>query len=218
MELSLTKKIIAQAIKAFNKQGIISTSLRHIAKEVGISDGHLRYYFKTKEDLIVAVYNEMLSRIESIEPAIPKNIPLWNIIILHFERTLTIQTQFSGLFIDSYQLFTKYPRLKKLHREMKKFQKNQFIDENKKNIQKGIFDSSLTEQGLSVIQEQLTILIDYWILYYINESENDLMRDRVIKHFVAISVGLFLPYLNKELQKDIEVWIGENIQENIFEI
>jgi len=218
MEQSLSKKIVLQAVKSFNKQGIISTSLRQIAKEIGISDGHLRYYFKTKEDLIIGVYQEMVSCRKKIERNIPKKTPLWKNIILQLEGSLMLQSQFSGLYSDSYQLFKKYPKLKKMHREIKQLQKVYFIEENKKNIERGIFDSSLTELRLFLIQEQFAILIDTWVLYYLNESKNNLINEQVVKHFTAVIIGSFLPYLNKELQKEIEVWMRKNIQKNIFDI
>ena len=213
MEQILPKKIILQAVKSFRNQGVISTSLRQIAKELNISDGHLRYYFKTKEDLIIAVYEEMLALVRQIEPSIPQGTPLWKDIIIQFETTFTIQTQFSGLFIDSYQLFQKYPRLRKMNQEIRLVQKNYFIEENKKNIQKGIFNSSFTDHRLHILQEQLTIIIDYWILHFFTNSKKNRIDSKVIKHFVAISLGLFLPYFDKKVQGDIELWIIENKQE-----
>ena len=52
----MREKIISQAVEVFNRKGISKTTLRDIARELAISDGHLRYYFKTKEELVLATF------------------------------------------------------------------------------------------------------------------------------------------------------------------
>ena len=55
--------IMESARVLFTQKGIRNSSLRDIAQYVGISDGHLRYYFKTKESLILATFEQMEQQI-----------------------------------------------------------------------------------------------------------------------------------------------------------
>lgn len=52
-------KIIQAAMHLFVKKGIQSTSTASIAKEAGVATGTLFHHFKTKEDLVHALYNHI---------------------------------------------------------------------------------------------------------------------------------------------------------------
>jgi len=65
-------RIKEQARILFNDKGVADTTLRKIAKAMGISQGNLNYHFKTKQDLLEAIYFdlvlEMDEKVKSIEP------------------------------------------------------------------------------------------------------------------------------------------------------
>jgi len=211
MERILSEKIVHQAMDLFNRQGVLSTSLRNIANEMGISDGHLRYYFKTKEEIIIAVYQEMLSRIQLMEEGLPKEIPLWKNIVLQIQGAFLVQRQFSWLYIESSFLFKKYPKLRTMHFQVKEMQKQHFTEENRLNRERGVFTPSLTDSMLNILQEQFLILIDSWILYHQNKSTKEGIEEKVVNHYVAVTIGSFFPYLNNTVQKDLEPWMKQNI-------
>lgn len=62
MEKNTKEKIIITSKKLFNTNGFGATTLYQIAQELGISRGNLTYYFKTKEDLLSVITEEMASR------------------------------------------------------------------------------------------------------------------------------------------------------------
>ncbi len=53
--------IIAMAQKIFIQEGLASLSVRRVAKELGISVGNLSYYFSTKESLLQAIIEDVIS-------------------------------------------------------------------------------------------------------------------------------------------------------------
>src|ERR1022692_1561423 len=53
-------EIVDAAAAVINEQGIQHLSLSEIEKKVGMSRGQLTYYFKTKEDILLAVFDRML--------------------------------------------------------------------------------------------------------------------------------------------------------------
>ncbi|RKR18751.1 TetR family transcriptional regulator [Maribacter vaceletii] len=53
-------KIIHTARELFNKKGFKNVTLREVAKELSISYGNVTYHFKTKNQLILHLYEEML--------------------------------------------------------------------------------------------------------------------------------------------------------------
>jgi AcrR family transcriptional regulator len=54
-------EIVAAAAAVINEQGIQNLSLSEIEKKVGMSRGQLMYYFKTKEDILLAVFDRTMA-------------------------------------------------------------------------------------------------------------------------------------------------------------
>src|SRR5213593_756751 len=62
-------EIVDAAAAVINEQGIQNLSLSEIEKKVGMSRGQLTYYFKTKEDILLAVFDRMLELMNEQNPA-----------------------------------------------------------------------------------------------------------------------------------------------------
>ena len=57
-------KILKTALSLFNERGEGHVSLGQIAARLGISEGNLWYHFRTKDDLVTALFTELEARIE----------------------------------------------------------------------------------------------------------------------------------------------------------
>lgn len=55
------EQIVDAAVAVIAEQGIQNLSLSEIEKKVGMSRGQLTYYFKTKEDILLAVFDRLLA-------------------------------------------------------------------------------------------------------------------------------------------------------------
>lgn len=62
-------EIVDAAAAVIDEQGIQNLSLSEIEKKVGMSRGQLTYYFKTKEDILLAVFDRMLELMNEQNPA-----------------------------------------------------------------------------------------------------------------------------------------------------
>ena len=81
--MSETKlKIIKQALLLFNNNGTANVSLRAIAKETGISIGNLQYHFKKREDIIEALYFQLVDKIDAEKLTKASEKRLINVMIL----------------------------------------------------------------------------------------------------------------------------------------
>lgn len=58
--MNTKQRILTASIKLFNEDGLKNITTNHIAKELGISPGNLYYHFKNKEEIIMAIYDEMI--------------------------------------------------------------------------------------------------------------------------------------------------------------
>src|SRR5262249_61436819 len=57
------EQIVAAAVAVITEQGIQNLSLSEIEQRAGMSRGQLTYYFKTKEDILLAVFDRLVTLI-----------------------------------------------------------------------------------------------------------------------------------------------------------
>ena len=56
------QKIIEAALRAFSHRGFYRTRISDIAKDANVADGTVYLYFKSKEDLLTAIFDEFMER------------------------------------------------------------------------------------------------------------------------------------------------------------
>ena len=70
------QEILDRAIEVFARRGSERTSLRAIAREVGVTHAALTHYFGSLEELLVAVYRESERQFDDVEAAEPIETPI----------------------------------------------------------------------------------------------------------------------------------------------
>ena len=64
-------QLLDAAARLFNERGFHATSMRDIAKEVGMLSGSIYYHFQSKEEMLLAVYEQGMQRIaEEVDGAV----------------------------------------------------------------------------------------------------------------------------------------------------
>ncbi len=92
------KKILNTAIKIFSEKGFLATRISDISKEAGIAHGLLYYYFKDKEHILQAIFEENWKDLI-------KNI---NQVI---EHNTSVQERISAILSFIFHLFYNHPDL-----------------------------------------------------------------------------------------------------------
>lgn len=82
------KEILAAALKLFVEYGFHGTPTSKIAAEAGVANGTLFHYYKTKEDLVIALYNEIKNEMN-------------NHIISKTSCSDSLETNFKTMFIQT---------------------------------------------------------------------------------------------------------------------
>ena len=59
-------KILKTSVRLFNENGLTNVSLRSIADDMKISVGNLQYHFKKREEIINALYFQMVEDIDAV--------------------------------------------------------------------------------------------------------------------------------------------------------
>ncbi len=68
------EKILYAAVRVFAKNGFYNSTVSQIAREAGVADGTIYIYFKSKDDILIQVFEEAMSVILSTLEEKMKNV------------------------------------------------------------------------------------------------------------------------------------------------
>lgn len=90
--------IIEKALEMYNAYGIEYVGVRELAKELGLKAGNITYYYPTKDDIILAIYNEYS---HAITAQIPSDVEVSIYNFLQIQHGIYVaQYQYRALFIS----------------------------------------------------------------------------------------------------------------------
>lgn len=189
----MRENILEKSNSVLKIKGIHKTTMRDIARELDVSDGHVRYYFRTKEDLLVELFNKMNQEILALS-VISKN--LREDFSHNLQQSFRIMTAYDFFFLESVQALKLFPELFKAYADL--FQQRriffrEFFRELKK---KGIFRPEVSDQQLDFLYEQFFIFSDSWMrLHYLQHTEAICEKD--ILYYSELCLQLFYPYFSE---------------------
>ncbi len=164
MEMKITKKenILITSLYLFNRFGFVSVRFQHIADEVGMSIGNLAYHFKTKEEIIEKLYEELAQEQKQLLADLSM-IPLFININHHVENTFQLQKKYSFFYTDSLELIRAYPAIKKKYRKQVEWQTMQLELLVKFNIARGaLFEPNLPDSSL-LLANRYILFLENWM-------------------------------------------------------
>jgi AcrR family transcriptional regulator len=161
-KIKTKEKILIAAVKQYNEVGIQGITSRHIAAEMGISHGNLDYHYKTKEDIILAIYDKM--RAEMSDYFISRkreysSIEQVHLLLIQLEE---FQYRYRFMNLDVLEIARDYPKIATLLQKTSEYRKLQMAalfqeflaDEFMLEIEPDIYES---------IQHLIRIIITFWL-------------------------------------------------------
>jgi len=106
------ENILEIAIELFNEKGCMNTSTRHIADNLGISVGNLYYYFKNKEDIIIALYEDFMvslsKQLTSVTDGIDEPFDFYGFL----DEQMELERKYRFIRLEMGNLYSTYPKVK----------------------------------------------------------------------------------------------------------
>lgn len=142
----MKEKIIEKAIELFEKKGFSTTSIQDIVDELEVTKGSFYYYFSSKEQLLMDIYNEYITNLLDRQTKIIAN------------KTLSPKEQLIEiirLLIDD--LIENGPRARIYFREMRHLSEDHIntIKKIRKQFRKNIETVIRTGEEQGVFKDQL---------------------------------------------------------------
>ena len=189
---NVKSEILVKSLDLFNRNSWSQTSLRKIAVELDISDGNLRYYYKTKEEVVLSLFHqmaeEMSSFIETFEDMSLSELTNG------FRNIFQIIYKYRFLFLESVFIKSAYASYAILFDQLQQSRKILFISEFERLKKQNILSSDFSEAQYEILFEQLFIISDNWIKYIDTDSDQTYVDERIF-HYSNLCFGLFVPYL-----------------------
>jgi AcrR family transcriptional regulator len=187
------EKILLTAKNLFNERGLDSTSAKNVAAEINISDGNLRYHFRTKEDLVYALYmqlveafDQQLSQYEQISFSLAQVYQSLSYVYLKLY-------DYRFLMADFVAIMRRFPKIQQHYRELTQSRKQQFASLTETLIKEGIFKNDIPSSQYAHMAEQLSLLSDAWIGHAEALYEGD--EKQKLRHYLMLAFSLMVPYL-----------------------
>ncbi|NDU97685.1 TetR/AcrR family transcriptional regulator [Spirosoma terrae] len=198
-------KIVQTALALFNEQGVDVITVRHIAKEMGISHGNLCYHFPNTDTIIRQLYDQLVEQLTSqIGGVITGPLSLNRLAELVGE-VMQMLYDYRFLMLDFAGIMRRIPDLRDKHRALVSSRKLAFQHILTQLRALGKLREELYDGHDDDLLEQFFIVGDFWLssatILYEGAEENK------IKHYQQVFLSLIVPCLtNKGLTewKDID--------------
>lgn len=193
------RKILDAGRELFNTHGIANVSQRRISEHLGISPGNLTYHFKKSDDIIEALYYELVSSIDvamaeikSMNYGLPFMFRLIKILVDVFY-------EYRFIFLDFVHIMRNHERLRKHYEQLSVLRRQQFLEAIQFLIDSGTLRNEELPREYEFLYERFQILADFWI------SSVEVKEKGIEKHhletFKKVLIQSTYSYLTKQGKK-----------------
>lgn len=194
------QRIIEVAITCFNEKGYGAISLNDIAKNLGVSRGHIAYHFKDKDTLLEHIAREMWDQLD-LERAKSLSFPSFENLTKMMDVFQKYYKEYAFIFMDAQ--VTSHPIL----RPMIEQKCNEAIQDNMRTISFSIELGNMKPEPFEGAYYNLSV--QFWMISFFwyhqirfrNDAEKeDMMKmgwSLLIPHFTKKGINSFIQYFGK---------------------
>jgi len=194
--VSTRERILDTALDLFNTHGAPSVSTNHIADEMDISPGNLYYHFRSKSDIINALFDRYEHSIDEILDAPSERVPDLEDLWLYLHVLFEIIWTYRFLYRDLNTLLASDRRIARHFRRImgRKRDTARTICEGLR--QDGVLEAEPDE--VDSLARHLTMAITYWLSFELTLHGASRSDDQAMAEGVYHVMSLLIPYLTGE--------------------
>ncbi|RYU95177.1 TetR/AcrR family transcriptional regulator [Emticicia agri] len=195
--MTTKQRILQTALQLFNQYGVDTVTVRHIAKELGMSHGNLCYHFPNTDAIAETLYEQLIEELNNVieEPSVFNTINLqafYTLAAFVFEKLY----KYRFLIQDFISLTRRNPRLKQKHRDLVASRRVFFRMGMEAGIQAGFLKPDIIKGQYENFFNQLFIIGDFWLasaeILFEGKEEDKLPT------YLNIAFTLIVPYLTEK--------------------
>lgn len=195
--MSTTKqKILATSLSLFNQYGLSKITLRGIATEIGMSQGNLNYHFKKREDIIEALYHQLVGEIDAnMQVTKPTYINIQTIYNIS-KTTLNHFYNYRFFFLDFTQIMREQEKIRNHYNQLMILRRKQSLAMFDMLILQGLIRPEEINNEYDNLYTRIQIISDFWMASKSLETNN--ITPKTTKNFIKIITESIYPYLTKK--------------------
>lgn len=205
--MSNTKdRILITALDLFNANGMAKVTLRTIANKMDISQGNLNYHYKKREDIVEALYFQM---VENINEAVNNSLQSQNHLEAFFGVSKTIMFTFykyQFFLLDFVLIMREHKRIKQHYNTLIKQRELEFLSAVDMLKDAGLFREPLFSNEYDNLFKRFQILSDFWMSSVVVEQGK--ITKGLVNQYAEIIYQSIFPYLTikgQELYKSVSL-------------
>lgn len=187
-------KILIKSLKLFNTTGISNVSLRNIADEVGISVGNLQYHFKKREDIIEALYFQLVRKIDNVF-VISTDDLLKSFLNISIE-IYKILYEYNFFLLDFVAITRRNQKIKSHYSELSKRREIESLKVIDVLIKNGLFREELLKNEYRCLFKRIEVISNFWFSSILIQADV-LSKESIQEYSILISQSIY-PYLTDE--------------------
>lgn len=192
-------KILQTALELFNSYGVPNVTLRRIAAEMAISQGNLNYYFRKREDIIEALYHQLMITFNSEKSKLDTEEMDMQFILDSTLNGMKALYAHRFLMIDFNQNMRENPKIHAHFIELERIRKVTYLKSFEIAIARGIMRPPDFEGEYENLTDQIRVFSDFWIASA--EIYNEPKGEATVHRYHQLLVEMFYPYFTEPAKK-----------------
>ena len=207
--MNTREKILDQARRLFNDRGLTTITMRHIAEALGISLGNLTYHFQKREDLVMAIYQELVTKMNGVMEELMHEKSAFVQIHRGALRSMEMFYEYRFFLIDLVFIMRNYPEIQRHYMQLQVQREIQFLALFTQLQKAGWMRRAQIPMEYEHLYRRMQILGDYWISSAVS-LELDQTPD-FIRRYHRIMMELIYPYLTEQGREAFEKLNTESV-------
>lgn len=187
-------RILDAALALFNERGVSKVSVNRIADSAGVSRGNLHYHFRTKEEIITALFDRMAEDMKSAGETDLGNLTVAHIRTM-FDRYVERVWTYRFIFRELTALTNRDPLLRRRYHASRERRMTELAEFFEGLIKLGHMRRPAPPVTVTGLVTLSWIACDNWIAFL--EAGGEPVTPARIDEGFSLVMSLFAPYLNR---------------------
>ncbi|MCB1625329.1 MAG: TetR/AcrR family transcriptional regulator [Pseudomonadales bacterium] len=186
------QRIIDCAIELFNELGVKAVSLKRVAESLGISAGNLHYHFRTKEDVVLAIFDRIRNDSSQVS-ADDLQTPTVAHMHFMFERYASLVWRYRFFFRELSALTDAIPSVRRRYFENRREHMASLEQFFEKLIEVGVMRRPTPPTTVATLVTLSWMVSDNWLFY--QDADSDGKHKELVERGFDLVMAIFQPYL-----------------------
>ncbi len=194
------QRILTAALSLFNRQGVASVTLRQIAQATGMSQGNLNYHFKKREELVEALYLQLVEEMNRLVEALPEGAPTLSKVLWSSEQTMRHFYAYRFFLLDFVHIMRSQPSVRAHYQALTQERTQQFFVLFEYWVAEGWMRPEAFPEEYAHLYTRSQILGDFWLSAAF--TQHQVLSEELIETYNRAIFAQLYPYLTERGQAD----------------